>query len=57
LAFGQYRPVRDAAGVATAWEPWGIQVVEAVDDRIVALNSFIDPRLFTFFGLPERLEL
>lgn len=47
-AFGQYR----AGGT-----PWAIQVIEAADGRVTALQSFLDTeRLFPLFGLPPRYE-
>ncbi|MGA5564530.1 sigma-70 family RNA polymerase sigma factor [Streptomyces platensis] len=47
-AFGQYR----ADGT-----PWAIQVIEAVDGRVTALQCFLDTeRLFPLFGLPPRYE-
>jgi len=48
-AFGQYRP----SGPGGSFEPWALQVLEIVDGRVVALNSFLDTaRLFPLFGLP-----
>jgi RNA polymerase sigma-70 factor (ECF subfamily) len=49
-AFGQYRPSADGGH-----EPWALQVLEIVDGRIVALNSFLDTaNLFPLFGLPPK---
>ncbi|MFE1171695.1 sigma-70 family RNA polymerase sigma factor [Streptomyces sp. NPDC058773] len=47
-AFGQYR----ADGT-----PWAIQVIEAADGRVTALQCFLDTeRLFPLFGLPPRYD-
>ncbi|GGI08568.1 sigma-70 family RNA polymerase sigma factor [Egicoccus halophilus] len=47
-AFAQYRP--DPGGGHRAW---ALQVLEIVDGRILAFNSFLDvERLFPRFGLP-----
>lgn len=35
------------------WRPHSIQVVEIEGGAIVAMTSFVDPRLFRAFGLPE----
>jgi RNA polymerase sigma-70 factor (ECF subfamily) len=52
-AFGHYHPTPEGGG----HEAWALQVVEVVDGRIVALNSFLDTAaLFPLFGLPMRLE-
>jgi len=51
-AFGQYKP---AAG--GGWEPWSLQVVEIVGDRISGITFFLDTaRFFPLFGLPSRIE-
>jgi RNA polymerase sigma-70 factor (ECF subfamily) len=50
-AFGAYKP----SGQGTL-EPWAIQVIEVSEGRISGLHHFIDPELFTVFGLPARLE-
>ncbi|MFA9431050.1 sigma-70 family RNA polymerase sigma factor [Egicoccus sp. AB-alg2] len=51
-AFGQYRLAADGGH-----EPWALQVLEIVDGRIIAFNSFLDTaRLFPRFGLPDRLD-
>jgi RNA polymerase sigma-70 factor (ECF subfamily) len=48
-AFGQYKP--NAAG--DGYEPWALQVLRVVDDRIAELTFFLDTdRLFPLFGLP-----
>jgi RNA polymerase sigma-70 factor (ECF subfamily) len=49
-AFGQYRPAPDGGHT-----PWALVVLELQDDRIAALNSFLDTEhLFPLFGLPAR---
>jgi len=49
-AFGQYRPAPDGGHT-----PWALVVLELKDDRIAALNSFLDTEhLFPLFGLPAR---
>jgi len=50
-AYGTYRV--DPAG---GWAPWSIQVIEVKDDKISALNSFLDTKLFATFGLPAHLD-
>ncbi len=51
-AFGQYRP----SGPDGKHEPWALQVLEVVDGRIVAQQSFLDTaRYFPLFGLPLEL--
>src|SRR4051812_20181851 len=50
-AFGSYRPAGPGA-----WEPWSIQVIDVSGDRISAIQSFLYPEWFPFFGLPTRLE-
>jgi RNA polymerase sigma-70 factor, ECF subfamily len=51
-AFGQYKPAANGG-----WEPWSLQVVETSGDRISGITFFLDTaRLFTLFGLPDRLE-
>jgi RNA polymerase sigma-70 factor (ECF subfamily) len=49
-AFGNYR--LSAPGL---WEPWGIQIIEAADGKIVGHNNFLYPERFAEFGLPPRL--
>jgi RNA polymerase sigma-70 factor, ECF subfamily len=52
-AFGQYRP----SGPGGRHEPWALQVLEIVDGRIVAQQSFLDTaRVFPLFGLPQELD-
>jgi RNA polymerase sigma-70 factor (ECF subfamily) len=50
-AFGSYRVSPDGG-----WEPWAIQVIDVAGDRIVGHHNFLDTDLFTFFGLPLRLD-
>jgi RNA polymerase sigma-70 factor (ECF subfamily) len=50
-AFGSYRV--DPEG---GWSPWAIQVIEVSGGLIVGHHNFVDPSLFTPFGLPEHLE-
>lgn len=48
-AFGQYKP----SGPNGEHQPWALQVLDVVDDRIVDLTFFLDTeRLFPLFGLP-----
>ena len=49
-AFGSYRP--DGEG---GRRPWAIQVLELADGRVIGHHSFLDPRLFAAFGLPDHL--
>lgn len=49
LGFAQYR--HDGR------TPWGIVVVETVEDRVGAIHTFLDVEtLFPLFGLPLRLS-
>jgi RNA polymerase sigma-70 factor (ECF subfamily) len=50
-AFGQYRI--DPQG---GYTPWAIQVIEVSGDRISGLHAFVDPTLFSYFGLPTHLD-
>jgi RNA polymerase sigma-70 factor (ECF subfamily) len=51
-AFGQYRASPDGGH-----EAWALQVIEAVDGRIVELSFFLDTaHVFPLFGLPLRLD-
>ena len=51
-AFAQYKPAPDGG-----LEPWSLQVLELVGDRIAGITFFLDtPRLFPLFGFPERLD-
>ncbi|WP_224245092.1 sigma-70 family RNA polymerase sigma factor [Hyalangium gracile] len=50
-AFGQYRP----GGPGGSHQPWALIVLELSDDRITAVNSFLDTQtLFPRFGLPAE---
>ena len=49
-AFGSYRPAGPGAH-----EPWSLVVLEIWGGRIVAVNNFLDTKLFAAFGLPPRL--
>jgi RNA polymerase sigma-70 factor (ECF subfamily) len=51
FAMGTYRV--DPNG---GWAPWSIQIVEVRGDKIGALNSFLDTKLFELFGLPAHLS-
>jgi RNA polymerase sigma-70 factor (ECF subfamily) len=48
--FAHYKP--DGSGGHASW---AIQVLEVVDGRIAHVHHFLDPALFTRFGLPVRL--
>ena len=51
-SFGQYRASPDGGH-----EAWALQLIEAVDGRIVELSFFLDtPHVFPLFGLPLRLD-
>jgi RNA polymerase sigma-70 factor (ECF subfamily) len=50
-AFGQYKPA-----LGGGYEPWSLQVVEIVGERIGGITFFLDTqRFFPLFGLPSRL--
>jgi len=49
--FGNYHKVGPGR-----WEPWGIQVIEVADGRIVGHHNYLYPELFAAFGLPPRIE-
>jgi RNA polymerase sigma-70 factor (ECF subfamily) len=50
-AFGQYKPAPGGG-----YEPWSLQVVEIVGERIGGITFFLDTqRFFPLFGLPSRL--
>ena len=51
-AFGQYVP----AGDKGLHQPWAIHMPEIKDGRILHLHHFIDPALFSRFGLPPFLD-
>jgi RNA polymerase sigma-70 factor (ECF subfamily) len=48
--FAAYKPGDDGRR-----HPWGIQVIEVADGRIVGHHNFIGPDLFAHFGLPDHL--
>lgn len=50
VAFGSYK-IDPAGGHA----PWGLQILEVADGKIVGLHCFIDGALFPEFGLPTHL--
>jgi RNA polymerase sigma-70 factor, ECF subfamily len=50
-AFGTYRPASGGH-----YEPFAMQVIEITGDHITGLHSFLEPRLFPFFELPDRLS-
>ena len=47
-ALAVYRPNRESGQL----EAFGIHVLECAVGRIVAIHAFLDPALFTTFGLP-----
>jgi RNA polymerase sigma-70 factor (ECF subfamily) len=50
-AFGQYKP----SGPGGRHEPWALQVIEVVGDRIGEMTFFLDTEtLFPLFGLPQH---
>ncbi len=49
-AFGAYRQDPDGGHV-----PFAIQIIEISGDRITGHHNFVDPSLFSTFGLPDRL--
>jgi RNA polymerase sigma-70 factor, ECF subfamily len=50
-ALAVYRP----SGASGKLEPFSIQVLEVVGDRIATIHAFLDPGLFRIFGLPESV--
>ena len=51
--FAQYR----ASGPNGEFEPWSLQLIDVVDGRIAAINSFLDTqRLYPLFGVPPTLD-
>jgi RNA polymerase sigma-70 factor (ECF subfamily) len=50
-AFGYYRPARSGG----ALEAFAIQVIDVDAQAIRKITNFVEPRLFTAFGLPQRL--
>ena len=51
-AFAQYVP----SGEMPYLVPWGIHIVEIKDQKVFHVQNFINPKLFSRFGLPERLD-
>ncbi|MEP6761772.1 MAG: sigma-70 family RNA polymerase sigma factor [Sporichthyaceae bacterium] len=51
LGFAQYRP----GGPGGRHEPWGIHVLRISDRRVAEITTFLDAKLFAFFGLPATL--
>ena len=49
-AFGAYKLAPDGGR-----DPFALQVIETDGHRITGLHHFLDPALFTAFGLPDRL--
>ncbi len=52
-ALAQYMPSKEAPSVLV---PWGIHVIEVKDNRVLHVQNFINPKLFTRLGLPEQLH-
>jgi RNA polymerase sigma-70 factor (ECF subfamily) len=50
-AYGSYRPA--GSGL---YKPWGIVILESSGGKISAVNQFIYPELFPFFGFPTELR-
>lgn len=50
-AFAHYKPADDGKGLV----PWAIQVLEVSAGCVTHVHHFLDPRLFTRFGVPDRL--
>jgi RNA polymerase sigma-70 factor (ECF subfamily) len=50
-AFGYYRPARNGGEL----EAFAIQVLDVEDGAIRRITNFVEPRLFSAFGLPLRL--
>lgn len=51
-AYAQYVPSKEGDFL----EPWGIHVVEIRDKKIYHVQNFINTKLFSRFGLPERID-
>jgi RNA polymerase sigma-70 factor (ECF subfamily) len=51
-AFAQYMPSDDPSVLV----PWGIHVIVAKDGKILHLQNFIHEKLFSRFGLPEKIH-
>ena len=52
-AFGYYRPARNGGGL----EAFAIQVIDIDAQAVRKITNFVEPRLFSAFGLPHRLQL
>lgn len=52
-AFAQYVPSNDEKTILV---PWGIQVIEAKDQKIFHVQNFIHAQLFSRLGLPEQIR-
>jgi RNA polymerase sigma-70 factor (ECF subfamily) len=50
-AYAQWRPGTDGG-----YDAWAIHVLELSDDEIVAIDYFVDPLLFSLFGVPVHLD-
>lgn len=51
-AFAQYMPSPEASVLV----PWGIHVIEVKDGKILHVQNFINTKLFSRFGLPEKID-
>ncbi|MBD2848167.1 sigma-70 family RNA polymerase sigma factor [Paenibacillus sp. IB182496] len=51
-ALAQYMPDKEADGLV----PWGIHMLEVRDNKILHVQNFIHQKLFSRFGLPERIH-
>jgi len=51
-AFAQYMPDREQACLV----PWGIHILETKDNKVYHVQNFINTKLFSRFGLPERIH-
>jgi RNA polymerase sigma-70 factor (ECF subfamily) len=47
-----YKPT----GPGGRYEPFGIEVIEQSDGKIIGIHAFLDPRLFALFGVPPTLD-
>ncbi len=51
-ALAQYMPDKEGNGLI----PWGIHMLEVKDHRIIHVQNFINRKLFSRFGLPDRIN-
>lgn len=51
-AFAQYVPSRETSVLV----PWGIHVIETKENKIIHVQDFINPKLFSRFFLPEQIH-